>query len=206
LLEERIERSELLHVGLAAVAEELWGLDVDEPGLEALKKRGYQRLFLGSAEDPPAGLPRRYFDLIVAGEVIEHVRNPGLFIESSGGLLRDGGRLVLTTPNALRYYNPIPAIAGRELVHPQHLTWYSPHTLEMTLKASSFHLESMYYYSSRPYVSLASAGGILAWAGRALVNLLLWFSHPAIHFVSPHLADGIVAVARPANLRSGDDR
>jgi len=40
------------------------------------------------------------FDTIVAGEIIEHVENPLLFIKNCYNLLNKEGKLILTTPNA----------------------------------------------------------------------------------------------------------
>ena len=39
------------------------------------------------------------FDLIIAGELIEHLSNPGLFLEGARKHLKEGGRLILTSPN-----------------------------------------------------------------------------------------------------------
>jgi SAM-dependent methyltransferase len=39
------------------------------------------------------------FDAIVASEVIEHVENPALFLETTTGLLKEGGSLFITTIN-----------------------------------------------------------------------------------------------------------
>ena len=42
----------------------------------------------------------RMFDLIIAGDVIEHVENQGLFLRNILKHLKDGGELIITTPNA----------------------------------------------------------------------------------------------------------
>jgi 2-polyprenyl-6-hydroxyphenyl methylase/3-demethylubiquinone-9 3-methyltransferase len=39
------------------------------------------------------------FDLVTCLEVIEHVANPGAFVEGLAGMLADGGLLVVSTPN-----------------------------------------------------------------------------------------------------------
>ena len=39
------------------------------------------------------------FDLIVAGEIVEHVYDPDLFVSELSRLLKPGGNLILTTPN-----------------------------------------------------------------------------------------------------------
>ena len=40
------------------------------------------------------------FDTIIAGEIIEHVESPIRFIRYCKGLLKNNGRIILTTPNA----------------------------------------------------------------------------------------------------------
>jgi len=49
-------------------------------------------------------LPKQNFDLIFAFEVIEHVKEPGVFLTLVYDLLKPGGRLVLSTPNFGLYY------------------------------------------------------------------------------------------------------
>jgi SAM-dependent methyltransferase len=51
-------------------------------------------------EPPPPGLRAQGpFDLVVAGEIIEHLGAPQALLEFARGLLRPGGQLLLTTPN-----------------------------------------------------------------------------------------------------------
>lgn len=44
--------------------------------------------------------PRQAFDIVVSQEVLEHMGNQPAYLEIAHGLLREGGYLVLTTPNA----------------------------------------------------------------------------------------------------------
>src|SRR5882762_2930400 len=69
MLAERMDTCTLLHDRLNEAARELWGLDIDKQGLEVLENYGFKRLHYGSAEEPPASIPRRYFDDIIAGEI-----------------------------------------------------------------------------------------------------------------------------------------
>lgn len=39
------------------------------------------------------------FETVLAGEVIEHFENPQLFMSEARRITRDGGRLIITTPN-----------------------------------------------------------------------------------------------------------
>ena len=58
---------------------------------------------LGDVTDPPDGLGP--FDVVVMGEVLEHVREPQRALDAVRGLLVDGGRLVLTVPFAVGLHN-----------------------------------------------------------------------------------------------------
>ncbi|MBI5561169.1 MAG: class I SAM-dependent methyltransferase, partial [Deltaproteobacteria bacterium] len=79
-----------LHIFLKEHASFLLGVDTDEGGITAMKNEGYN---VTSADAENLNLGRR-FDTVVAGELIEHLSNPGLFLESVKGHLNDGGTLI----------------------------------------------------------------------------------------------------------------
>jgi hypothetical protein len=88
-----------LHARLAAASASCLGVDVDPVGIKAMSDRGFDVLEhdLGSGLGPVA--QRAPFDLIVAGELIEHVESVGMIFETSAAVLAPGGALVLTSPN-----------------------------------------------------------------------------------------------------------
>src|SRR5207253_10239263 len=47
--------------------------------------------------------PDRSFDVVICGDLIEHLRDPERFLVRVRPLLRPGGRLVLTTPNVANW-------------------------------------------------------------------------------------------------------
>ena len=65
------------------------GIDISEANINQLRTMGYERVYVQSAEK--ITLEER-FDTIVAGEVIEHLSNPGLFLEEARKHLVEGGR------------------------------------------------------------------------------------------------------------------
>ena len=50
------------------------------------------------AKDP--AFKDEQFDIIITSEVIEHMEDPGIFIKNIGRILKKGGLVILTTPNA----------------------------------------------------------------------------------------------------------
>jgi SAM-dependent methyltransferase len=74
---------------------EVTGIDISEENVEQMRRRGLDRLHVANAEE--FWLAER-FDTIVAGELIEHLSNPGRFLLRAREHLKPDGRLVLTTP------------------------------------------------------------------------------------------------------------
>jgi SAM-dependent methyltransferase len=90
-----------LHERLSRHASQAIGIDLDAAGVEAAREAGYEA-YACNLEDEAAvrSLRLEPGELIVAGELIEHLDCPGRFLEAVRVLLAPGGRLVLTTPNA----------------------------------------------------------------------------------------------------------
>ena len=65
----------LLFRQIAAINPDVTGIDIDSVGIEHLLNRHYN-VICDNVETMSLG---RTFDVIVAGEIIEHLENPGLF-------------------------------------------------------------------------------------------------------------------------------
>ena len=118
-----------LHRRLVEASESCAGLDLSSEGLDALREAGFQDLHHGNAERLSEIFGKRKFDLIVAGEVLEHVSNPGLFLEGIRGALAADGELLVTVPNAFFLPRIVAAFGRKEVCHYEHVAYYSPKTL-----------------------------------------------------------------------------
>lgn len=107
--EAKMER--WLHEKIRKQAKEVVGVDVNRREVEALREKGCN-IICGDVEQVNIG---RKFDVVVAGELIEHLSNPGVFLENMKQHLKDDGILILTTPNRYDFYTFIKAfITGRQ--------------------------------------------------------------------------------------------
>ena len=125
--EKRFERSgKILFFRLAEINPNIVGLDLDAEGVEVLKQRGYNAV----CGDVHVVDLDRQFDTIIAGEIIEHLDNPGQFLCNMHRHLKPGGRLVVSTPNPF-YAKQRGKIWRRKLpqVHEEHTCWFDPITL-----------------------------------------------------------------------------
>jgi len=98
-----------LHQHIVDAAAECVGTDYDESGVKEMQADGYDVVHADITGDLTPLKERGPFDVIIAGEIIEHLAAPQQLLASSRELLRPGGRLVITTPNP---YAPRRARAG----------------------------------------------------------------------------------------------
>ncbi|HSR97753.1 MAG TPA: class I SAM-dependent methyltransferase [Kofleriaceae bacterium] len=181
-LHERLASGDLLHAAIDAVAAELWGIDLDRVGLETLRAAGFTNLYEADIERLEAiALPGR-FDVIVAGEIVEHLTSPGAFLRQVPRLLAPGGRLLVTVPSAQSIRLVANALRRVEVVHPDHKAYFSPHTLTELLASSGLAVVDLRPYWAKP---------------RRSPTLYAAYDHVlyATKLLSPWLGEGLVATA-----------
>lgn len=194
-MDERIAQGSWLHAQLARVAEELVGIDASRQGVEAAAGDGYD-VYAADLERPEevAALGLEPADIVLAGELVEHLSNPGAMLDAVRPLVRDEGSLIVTTPNAHALTNVLAGLAGRELVNSDHVGWQSWWTGQTLLGRHGFRVSEVAYY---PFPRLESnAGHPPAHRARArLFNAYLTVVRP-VYRLRPSLADGLILVAR----------
>jgi methionine biosynthesis protein MetW len=102
------------------------GVDIDREALEAAGERlGIETHWADL--DEPLAFEDESFDVVVIGEVLEHIREPQRLLDEARRVLRPSGTLVGSTPNGFRLKNRLRFLAGR---HPEpdptHLHLFSP--------------------------------------------------------------------------------
>jgi hypothetical protein len=117
-------------------------------------------------------------DVIVAGELIEHLENPLQFLKRFVGIERLCGKtLILSTPNATALHNVLIGLTRRESTHHDHLCILSYKTLATLCTRAGFSEWEIIPYRSRFIEMLERHTGISRLAVRAcerIINLLEW--------------------------------
>lgn len=149
-------RGRLLDVGcsagsfLVAARERGWdvrGIDVSPAAITHAHQAHGLDVSVGTLEE--SGLARHSFDVVTVFECIEHMLNPRAALRAASSLLRDGGLLVITTPNVDGF---VPRVTywtlGRTLgawehpTPPHHLYQFSRRTLTALLRDAGFGITS----------------------------------------------------------------
>lgn len=124
-----------LHQHLYEKADEVLGVDIDESGIEILREEGYN---VAVADAEVLDLDEQY-DYVVAGELIEHLGNPGKFLNAAKRRLKEGGKLVLSTPNPWCWPRMKRLVYNKEVhCNPEHTHYYDRRTLRQVLERYGF--------------------------------------------------------------------
>ena len=186
-----------LHGRLAEVAESLVGLDTAEDGVVWANENGFEAHVVDAQSAEAVGaLGLEAADVVIAGEIIEHLDAPGPFLRAMRQLVRPEGELVVTTPNAYRLLNFLAPISGSELVHPDHTSWQSPRTLRTLLERSGWEVERMAYYRN-PRRKVPRKGGVGRFVAAHGANLARALYGTAGR-LAPFWSDGMIVWSRPA--------
>lgn len=184
--EDSIQKNMLLHHELAKVAKTLHGFDFDRAGLDILAKAGAVNLHFADLEKLEEVELDETFDVIIAGEMIEHLSNPGLFLRGIKRFMSDQTELVITTINAysgMRFF--IYGLRGRggerEPVHPDHVAYYSYKTLSEVINREKLEIKDFLFYDVGPEHRPHSF-----WLYRLVNDISVK--------LSPQLCDGVIAV------------
>jgi SAM-dependent methyltransferase len=108
-------------------------VDADREALAAAAKLGIETHWADL--DEPLAFEEASFDVVVAGELLEHLRDPGRLVGDVRRVLRPGGTFVASVPNAYRLKNRVRFLLGREPEDdPTHLQMFSPGDVRKLLR------------------------------------------------------------------------
>ena len=146
----------------------LYGVDPDQDSLDFAAAKIKAKLVRAKAEKLP--FSNNFFDVVVATEIIEHLSQPERLIAEAKRVLRQGGRLILTTPVKV----------SNDLTDRLHVREFTPNDLRQLcrryfnrVKINTSHplwLKKIYTWS------LGRLGRFHLDAGRWLINLLVLVS------------------------------
>lgn len=155
LTESLLSGTGLLHSRILEVNPQTIGFDLSRTGLSLLETRYPNASFMhGNAEQLDTFFPPERFDLIVAGEILEHLSNPGSFLDSCATVLSESGTLLLTVPNAFGFRRLIHNFLGVENYHPDHAFYFSENTIRTLVSRHGFTIHQAFYYATPDQGSL----------------------------------------------------
>ena len=123
---------------------DVFGIDINRDQLTEAEEKGIKTSYCDLNSDN-LPFPDKFFDLIFAGEVIEHLTDTDGFVRDLYRCIRHGGFLLLTTPNLVSFENRLRFVLGRypiwvdyRLRGSGHIRAYTPSILRRQLESFGF--------------------------------------------------------------------
>jgi SAM-dependent methyltransferase len=122
------------------------GADIDQAALRVAEARGIDPVWTDL--NGPLPFDAESFDAVVVGEVLEHLPDPAALLGEAHRVLRPGGVIAGSVPNAFRLKNRVRFLAGRPPeTDPTHLQLFSPMRIKSLL--ASFEAVEVEFLASR---------------------------------------------------------
>jgi hypothetical protein len=173
-----------VHAHITRVSARCVGVDSDEPAVRVLTERGiFDNLVCADVTKlRRADVPLERIDVVVAGDIIEHLENPGELLDTLNPLMDRDAKLVITCPNAAGLMIFLRHSAGRAVDGTDHVCSFNIFTLANLLHRKGWQVEhAATCYQARA----ASDGGLGFRVGRRLFRALPRFGGTLYLTASP---------------------
>lgn len=142
---DRFSNSKWIHRAIKERAAELIGLDYLKEEVHELQRNGFN-IVHGDAECFDL---ERTFDVIVAGDLIEHLNNYGSFIKCCTEHMHSDSHLIITSANPWHWHRVIRSSFREVPINFEHTCWMTPNCLEQLCERYGLVVTDVKYGSSR---------------------------------------------------------
>ena len=120
------------------VSSALVGLDFYEAGVTKLTAIGHN-IRVADAQNFEF---KEKFDVVTAGDIIEHLENPGKMFKCVKNHLTADGKFILATPNphCWKYFGYLALFGNLRRINQEHVSWFCAETLRLLGKRYDFKL------------------------------------------------------------------
>jgi len=138
-----IDNDSWLHGFIRKHAKDVVGIDIEKEGVNYLKNKGLDVRY----EDAQDFDLDEKFDVIVAGEIIEHLSNFEGFIKSMKKHMKDNSRIIITTPNPffIRRFIDILLFGKLKARNEEHTCWLDEQSLRELMRRYDLRNEDTFF-------------------------------------------------------------
>lgn len=167
-----------LHGRIAQRARQVVGVDSSAKiPLEGLRTGSNASIHRGDGVHvAPSLVDGKRFDVIVAGEFIEHIENPLEFLRGVKARM-PGASLILSTPNGVAFANTFLGLFRREVQHPDHLhafTFKVLNTLCLRAGFESWEIQPYRFYATEMILNSRGLRRMLATCVQQFIRWVEW--------------------------------
>ena len=148
LIDKKIREGTWLHAKLMKTSARCFGIDINRDAVEYCQTH-YGITDVRCADllgDAIPELTEQRWDFLVLGEILEHIDNPVLFLQTIRERVGTSvAKIVISVPNAFRYLNYRQACRHREGINSDHRYWFTPYTLAKVMHNAGMECESFQF-------------------------------------------------------------
>ncbi len=128
---------------------EVWGVDIDRRALELASLQGVQSVF---GEFDTVKLPQSYFDVVRMWHSLEHMSDPLGALSKARRILRNGGVLLIGTPDISSFSARLFGANWYHLDPPRHRVLFSAEGLKRLAEKVAFRVVSISNWCDRGFL------------------------------------------------------
>jgi 2-polyprenyl-3-methyl-5-hydroxy-6-metoxy-1,4-benzoquinol methylase len=134
-----------LHSKISELSKECIGVDLQKDKIMELQENGVNCIY-GNAENL-TDLIEHDYDVAIAFELIEHILNQKLFLDSIYNVLSGHGVLVFSTPNpwALKHIIARAVFNKKDYIHEEHIAFIDEVMIENLMRRTGWKVVSIEY-------------------------------------------------------------
>lgn len=136
---------------------EAHGIEIGAESVEKAKQLFSECQFRAASAEELAATGAQ-FDLVYCTEVIEHVADPVGFVRALAQLVKPGGLLYLTTPDAGHWRRPKDFLSWHEVKPPEHVSWQTKRSLRHLFTNNGFATPS-FQFTLKPGIRMVVRRG-----------------------------------------------
>ena len=128
---------------------EYWGVEMN-PDAAAKAKQHLHKVLVGSFDEAAEKIPANYFDVIICNDVIEHMPDHTVFLQSLRVNLNDGGVLIGSVPNVRFQKNLLELLLKKDweykdegILDRTHLRFFTEKSLRRSLQETGFVIQRL---------------------------------------------------------------
>jgi SAM-dependent methyltransferase len=191
LIERKHRDGTWLHGQLHSIARRCAGIDINSEAVGFVRERlGIDDVYVADVTIAiPDEVKSASWDVILLGEVLEHLDDPGNFLRALRRSLRleANAKLLVSVPNATSYLSVQSALHNSECVNSDHRYWFSAYTIAKLLTASAWTPEEVIFCEPSPW-----------WRSPRLLGRPLQTFHRVVLSILPALSETVIVTAQPA--------
>jgi 2-polyprenyl-3-methyl-5-hydroxy-6-metoxy-1,4-benzoquinol methylase len=155
------------------------GVELDDAAAAAAREV-CEQVVVGDVEVMELPFEPASFDVVLCGDLIEHLRDPGALLARVRPLLRPKGRLVLTTPNVANWSMRLALLAGRwryterGILDRTHTHLFTRNTLVETIEGAGYRIETLDFTVPLPVLRNATTERAAHAVGRLRPSLFAY--------------------------------